>query len=94
LKFLMLKKVVLVHTVVAIHTDILPYMLTHTVLHDLVFRGVFSYIVTCMSDYRGVWIGNWVYTNSRTLQFTTAHTKSSQSAVSLPVVVWQLLRTS
>jgi hypothetical protein len=27
-------------------------------------------------------------TNSHTLQFTTAHTKSSQSAMSLPVVTW------
>jgi hypothetical protein len=27
-------------------------------------------------------------TNSHTLQFTIAHTKSSQSAVSSPVVVW------
>jgi hypothetical protein len=51
----------------------------------------------------GVWIGNWIYwtltdcdyititsaiTNSHTLQFTTARTKSSQSAVSSPVVAW------
>jgi hypothetical protein len=45
------------------------------------------------------WIGNWInwtltdrnysaLANSHTQQFTTARTKSSQSAVSSPVVVW------
>jgi hypothetical protein len=50
----------------------------------------------------GVWFGNWIYgllqivttsnyntiTNSHTQQFTTARTKSSQYAVSSPVVAW------
>jgi hypothetical protein len=61
---------------------------------------VMNHIVTCMSDYNGVWIGNWIIehllivttsnysaiANSRTLQFTTTRTKSSQSAVSSLVV--------
>jgi hypothetical protein len=61
----------------------------HTELH----------IVTCMSDYRLV-IGfiellqnvttnnNGANTNSHTLQFITARTKSSQSAISSPAVAW------
>jgi hypothetical protein len=59
-----------------------------------------KYIVTCMGVIiYGFWIGNWIYRTTRTsnysafanshnLQFTTARTKSSQSAVSSPVVVW------
>jgi hypothetical protein len=48
-----------------------------------------------------VWIGNWIWllqtintfnystsTNSHTAQCATTHTKSSQSAVSSPVVDW------
>jgi hypothetical protein len=44
------------------------------------------------------WVGNWIYwtltdrnctlPNAHTLQFTTAHTKSSQHAVSSPVGAW------
>jgi hypothetical protein len=47
----------------------------------------------------GVWIGNWIYStltdrnyranaNSHTPPFTTAYTKSSQSAVSSLAVAW------
>jgi hypothetical protein len=54
------------------------------------------HIVTCLVTVYGVWIGNWSYwtliqlmttgnygdiTNSHTLQFTTAHIKSSMSSV-------------
>jgi hypothetical protein len=66
------------------------HVLYNTVTH-LVTRG-------------GVWIGNWInwtlkirnyntIANSNTLQFITASTKSSQAAVSSPVVASQRLLT-
>jgi hypothetical protein len=59
-------------------------------------------IVTCLVTRYGVWISNQfigllqtattinfnVIADSHTVQFTTARTKSSQSAVSSPVVAW------
>jgi hypothetical protein len=64
---------------------------------------IILHIITCISNYRrgfGLVIGfnehlqivnasnNSAIPRSHTLQFTTAHTKSSQSAVSSPTVAW------
>jgi hypothetical protein len=67
---------------------------------------VYIYFVTCkvVCDYRrGVWIGNLIYwtlppvtihygavANSLILQLTTAHAESSRSAISSPVLWYQL----
>jgi hypothetical protein len=58
-------------------------------------------MVTCMSDYRRGLVIEFIahlqivttsnssaIANPHTLQYTTARTKSSQSAVSSPVVTW------
>jgi hypothetical protein len=61
-------------------------------------------IATCLVTIDWVWIGNWMYwpltdrnysaiANSHTLQFTTTHIKSFQSAVSSPAVAWWRIPT-
>jgi hypothetical protein len=57
-------------------------------LHEWLQTG-FGFLIGFTEHLQIVTTSNYSYTtNSHSLQYTTARTKSSQSAVSSPVVVW------
>jgi hypothetical protein len=78
---------------VAFWNEIFLFLALHA--DNYTFVHIYSHVWVTID---GVWVGNYIYwifissysaiANSHTLQFSTARTKSFQSAVSSPVVVW------